>query len=325
MMRRVLRASLAVILAAAFLPPGVARAESSLAEELAAYQAINQRLQDIGWKLAHGNARFCPDTLLSSGLQLQDVASYGTPDQVRTLMGLEGDFAVLSVASGSPASGTVLKAGMEVVSLDEIDPSEWPAEAKLEWRREKRLHDTIDTRLAYDGDISIGITGGDVVNVTGEAVCSSRFELAGNGKRAVADGARVQIGTGFVGITYSEDEFAAAIAHELAHNILKHREWLDTNGRKRKLVRATEREADRLMPWLLANSGYEPGAALRFMKRWGPQNDGGIFRKRTHDGWDERAETIRLEIEVIEELRSTDGSADWASHFIRGIELPTDE
>ena len=117
------------------------------------------------------------------------------------------------------------------------------------------------------------------------------------------------------------DEVAAAIAHELAHNVLQHRAWLDANGRKRSNVRLIEREADRLMPWLLANAGYDPAAAARFMERWGPVHDGGIFRARTHDGWDERVEFIAAEVDKIRELSSNGTAADWSSRFEREIEF----
>ena len=36
---------------------------------------------------------------------------------------------------------------------------------------------------------------------------------------------------------------------------------------------------DRLMPWLLHNAGYDPAAAVRFMRTWGPKHGGWIFRK----------------------------------------------
>src|SRR3546814_7966027 len=59
-----------------------------------------------------------------------------------------------------------------------------------------------------------------------------------------ADGARVQIGREFPGFAYPQEELAAAIAHELAHNLLGHRAWLDGNGRNMASVRLTEREAE---------------------------------------------------------------------------------
>ena len=90
--------------------------------------------------------------------------------------------------------------------------------------------------------------------------------------------------------------------------------------RKRRAVRLTEREADRLMPWLLANAGYDPGAAHRFMVRWGKKHDPGVFRKRTHDGWDERAEFIAAEIPLVERLLKSEGHADWSRHFWREID-----
>ena len=126
-------------------------------------------------------------------------------------------------------------------------------------------------------------------------------------------------GEDFVGFTFPEEELAAVIAHELSHNLLAHRAWLDAHGRKRKHVRASEREADRLMPWLLANAGYEPEAALRFMERWGPNHSAGIFRARTHEGWDERAEHIAAEIKRVKSHRAPDGSADWKTHFRREL------
>jgi predicted Zn-dependent protease len=153
--------------------------------------------------------------------------------------------------------------------------------------------------------------------VTGVPACPSRFELLDSGGKAVADGKRVVIGRKFAGVGYDEDEFAAALAHEFAHNLLAHRAWLKGVGRKQSTIRVTEREADRLMPWLLANAGYPPDAATRFFERWGPGNDGWIFRARTHDGWDERAEAVAAEIEGMRPLVDGDGSADWRTHFVR--------
>ena len=126
-------------------------------------------------------------------------------------------------------------------------------------------------------------------------------------------------GRSFPGFDYPEPEFAAAVAHEFAHNLLRHRRLLDQKGRSLGNVRLTEREADRLMPWLLANAGWEPAAALRFMERWGPRHDGGLFRNRNHEGWDERAEAITAEVARVEALMANEGKADWARHFEREV------
>lgn len=282
----------------------------------------DQKLQDIGWRLATANARFCKDTLLAIGVQLHDMASYRNPDSVRELFGLKSDFAILTAAAGSPAATAGLTTNLEIRAVDGVPLGEWPAKRSRDWQRTQRAHDLIDAQLMQEGEVTMSLEGGQNVTLSPELACASRFELSGDSKRAIADGRRVILGNAFPGFAYQEDELAAAIAHELAHNILKHRAWLDEEGRGRKNIRLTEREADRLMPWLLANAGYDPGAAIRFMERWGPRHGGWIFRKRTHDGWDERVEFIEVERKRIEQLRGEDSVADWRAHFVREITQP---
>lgn len=310
---------------AAPLPIGAAapaQAHSEAAQSiLSERQGIEQRLQDIGWRLAAANASYCSDARPSIGLMLHDMASYADPATVRRLLGLQRDFAVLAVAAGSPAAKAGLAAQDEIAGIDGIDPNGWPAAGAKDWRRAVRVHDLIDERLADRGEIKLTLASGRLVTLLPEQACPTRFELGGPGKRALADGARVVIERDFPGLSYSEDELAAAIAHELAHNLLDHRKWLDAQGRKQAQIRLTEREADRLMPWLLANAGYDPGAATRFMARWGPSYSGGLFRKRSHDGWDERRAVIDAEVSLVREAWSTSGAADWSRGFRR--EFPT--
>ncbi len=287
------------------------------------FQALDQKLQNVGWQLVRGNADFCEQTLPSIGLQLQDMTAYSQPVKVRATLGLDGDFAVQTVARGSPAWNVGgLSFGREIARLNDRQINSWLSGERSHWQRLTRAHDFIDNALAQDGRVYLGLASGGNVLIEPATVCASRFELDGNSKRALAEGSRVVIGARFAGFDYPEDEFAAAISHELAHNVLQHRAWLEANGRKRQNVRLTEREADRLMPWLLANAGYDPRAAHRFMTKWGPRHDGGLFRARTHDGWDERAEFIMAEIERIEALQAATPeaqSADWRTHFRREI------
>jgi hypothetical protein len=262
------------------------------------FQEIEQRLQDVGWRLIRGNADFCDEAIPAIGLQLQDTASYGRPDLVAAALGLGGAFAVQTAAAGSPADlAGVFARNREIVQLDAIRPADWPADETSAWQRLTRAHDWIDEALAQNGSVTFTFAEGVRHKVAPVPVCKTRFEVLGNSKRAVSEGARVVIGERFPAFAWPEDGvFAGVIAHELAHNLLGHRSWLDRNGRKRSNVRLTEREADRLMPWLLANADYDPADAARFMVRWGKKYDAGLFRARTHDGWDERVEFIEAEL-----------------------------
>ena len=85
-------------------------------------------------------------------------------------------------------------------------------------------------------------------------------------------------------------------------------------------VRLTEREADRLMPWLLANAGFDPVAGAHFFERWGPRHGGWIFRARSHDGWDERADFIAAELPLVRHSQTARGGADWPALFVRDIQ-----
>lgn len=318
----------ATVLASGVPIAGVAQAQSppdgALAIERAAigkYQAADQRLQDIGWKLVRGNAPFCSRTVPSIGLQLQDLASYGDPAVARAALGFAGDFAVQTSARGSPSSTTgAFAVNREIAVIGDTDPNDWDAGKRRDWRRLARAHDHIDRLLASAGQVVIGFADGSDATVRAVPVCVTRFELMSNSGRAVADGNRVVIGMNFSGFAYEEARLAAVVAHELAHNVLGHKAWLDENGRSQRNRRVTEREADRLMPWLLANAGYDPRAAVRFMTTWGPGNDGWIFRNRSHDGWDERAEFIAAEIPRIDALLAFHDTADWSVHFKRAID-----
>lgn len=288
---------------------------------LAGLQAEDLRLQTIGWKLATANARFC-DARPSIGLLLQDMANYAQPARMRAAAGITGDVAVQAAVPGAPAALAGLTANAQIVSIDGRAMASLPRAKAGDWRRLTGLHDAIDAALARDGTVSIAWREGAAVRetaITGTPACPTRFELLDSGGRAAADGNRVVIGRKFAGVGYPEDEFAAALAHEFAHNLLAHRRWLKGAGRSAKNIRLTEREADRLMPWLLANAGYDPQAAVRFFRKWGPGNDGWIFRGPTHDGWDERVESVSAELPVIAQLMASDGAADWRSHFRKEV------
>lgn len=310
-----------VLLAAVIAPP--AFAAEDISSGLNTLQQRDELVQSIGWKLITGNAPFCTNTRPVIGLLLQDVAAFGRPEAVRRALNLFGDIAVQARAAGSPVEQAGLPVFAEVLAINGQSMRDLPAAGKQRWQRLTGLHRKLDKALVARGEVEIAwrsAEGAPVVTVlVGRTACATNFEVIAGSKRASANGARVAIGSDFAGFAYREELLAAAIGHELAHNLLGHPAWLDANGRSKSHIRMTEREADRLMPWLLANGGYDPAAGEQFMRKWGPGNDGGFFRGRTHDGWGERAALIAAELPLIQRSISASGGADWESGFARDI------
>ena len=317
------RFTLLALTAAALVPQAAHAGPAEDRAGLLSLQADDLRLQSVGWRLATANAPFCDDAAPAIGLLLQDMANYAEPARMRAAAGIAGDVAVEAAVPGAPAALAGLSANDEVLSIDGRSMANLPPARPNDWKRLASLHDAIDGALARDGAVRIAWRDARGVvhdaTIAGVPACRTRFELLDGGGRAVADGKRVVFGRKFAGFGLEPDEIAAAVAHELAHNLLAHRAWLE-GRRTARNIRSTEREADRLMPWLLANAGYDPAAAVRFFRKWGPGNDGWIFRAPTHDGWDERAEFVAAELRKLAALTAAGQPADWRTHFERETE-----
>ena len=308
----------------AYAAPAGDRLELGLAME--ALQLDDTRLQTVGWRLATANAAFCASAQPAVGLLLQDVRNYNDPGAIRAALGISSDIAVQAVAPDSPAARAGLRPNDEVLAIDRWAMADLPSAPAGDYTRLKTLHDRIDASLADDGKVRLRVKRGNDeerdVELAGIPACPGRFELRTQGGKAQADGKRVLIGRRFGAAKrpsdmLEENEFAAVVAHEFAHNLLGHSEWLDREGRGWGNVRKTEREADRLSVWLLANAGYDPAGAPRLMRGWGRRNDPGILRLPTHEGWDERAASMDSEIARMRAAMERRGVADWSQDFVR--------
>ena len=303
-------------LAVALVVASPALAAPDLGESLKALQALDARVQSVGWRLVRGNARFCRDLAPAIGLQLLDTAGFADPAAVRSALGLPGEIAVEAVAAQGPAARAGLRPnqGLGVVAGRPV--TALPAAQPGDYTRLAGLHDAIDAALVAHGKVAFGDANGTAIVVAGEPACPTRFELLTQGARAAANGRRVTIGRALAEELPEDELLAAALAHELAHNLLGHRARLDAGGRSWTKVKATEREADRLMPWLLANAGFDPSAAGRFFARWGPKHDLGLLATPDHDGWKSRVKRVDGEAARVAAARTADGGADWAAVFL---------
>ena len=226
---------------------------------------------------------------------------------------------MLAVAAGSPSGQAGLRPNDRLLAVDGVTF----AQARVSGD-EGTFHDTeaaldaID-RAAADGQITLRIERAGIpsqIAIALERGCTSRFQVVpGEGLKAQADGAYVQITAGLAAFARSDGELASVLAHELAHNILRHRVRLEAQGALRKglfgpgarnarLIRATEIEADRLSPYLMANAGYDPRDAVRYWQRHGAERGDRWFRAGTHPRWRERVTLIEAEVAKIERARA---------------------
>jgi hypothetical protein len=317
MIRRGLTVAAALLIAA----PALA-APTTLRDQLDRLQALDTRVQSVGWRLARANAPYCRQVAPGIGLALFDAAGFSDPAAVRAALGLPGDISVEAIADGSPAERAGLRARLPLGMVAGEKVSDLPAVPPSDYARLVGLHDRVDAALLATGHATFNDAAGHSFVITGEPACTTRFELTTNGSKAAADGSRVVIGHKLVAAfppdpLRGDELLAAALAHELAHNLLGHRARLDASGRSWGKVRATEREADRLSVWLLANAGYDPQGAVRFFERWGPKFDLGIFATPDHDGWKTRVGTLSAEIVAMQAAQARhDGVADWSRDFI---------
>jgi hypothetical protein len=290
------------------------------------FQNKEDRLYQIGYRLGVSNARYCARRQPTLGLLIHDARAYAAVDKVRSVLGLSGDIGIQSVAKGSSADLAGLKQNDILLAIDGVEIDQFSSSDKPAWYRATALRKLID-QSALDGNVSLTSRSAEgavlIADISAVDSCASVFELISGDDGAAADGTRVLVGENFPGFAYADDELAAILAHEMAHNLLGHIPFLKKLGNGDGRARNSERDADRLMPWLLANAGYDPEAAVRMMRRYGPRYGGGLLRRRTHDGWDERVVLISEEVEKVRSLsEDTRGvSVDWQMYFEPLLEI----
>jgi len=342
--RRMLRCLvlLAGTISAFALPCVHAQADNEDAKLLEAVRAADLRVAVIGWRLATKNAALCDQIEAGIGVQLHTLDQFdaNARKSAKAHFGFVTPVAIEGVIAGSPAEQAGLRPDDSLVRLG-------PVEIARLAGRPGTTDRLVASQLAIaalpqDAPIEVDvIRAGAPVHVTVQPVpaCKSRFELElDGGFGASADGTMVQIGSGFLD-DYPDDQLAAVIAHEFAHNILRHRDRLEARGvdygllagfgANVKYFRQTEVQADLLSAYLLANAGYPVRASVAFWQHFGPSKAGGILRSRSHPAWRDRVATLEAEAAKIDALptrplvpaliadRNKPLDGDWQSILVR--------
>ena len=298
----------AALLAAAMSAQAGARDQPAVS----AIRVQDQRLASIAESMLLANASLCRERMPLTGMVLHSSDQYR--DDADGAFGAGEPVAISAVVPRSPAAEAGLRPDDGIAAIGG-HPVTLPA------TNDSYLHEwAFETLASASPDIPISVT----VRRHGEILvqelhprqgCRSLVEVLGEDTlRARSDGRVIQVSYGLLQAG-TDDEVAVALAHELAHSILEHRDRLLRAGVKkgffgqwganRRLNRQAEVEADRLSVHLLVNAGYDPGIAVAFWRSaLGGRVGGGLFRSGIHPSPEERAEQLEEEIRLYLPLRA---------------------
>lgn len=290
---------------------------AAVAAPLEALRALDTRLIAVGTRLAIANLPLCDQRQHQAGMSVHDLSQYdqGERAAVSAAFGLADGPGVLALAPAGGAERAGLLPDDHIIAADGTPLPRPPRESGGSYAPVERIVSALEAALA-DGVALLEIRRGGqpmTIRVAADLGCASRFYLSPSDRPdARADGRYVLLSAGMVAFTRDDDELAASVAHELAHNILRHRARLNAAGVERgllgrfgrsgRLFRQTELEADRLAVHLMARAGYDPEAAIRLATRQS-RGDARLFAG-THPDWPARLAAMRAEIAVIAAART---------------------
>lgn len=286
-------------------------------QRLTSLTSLDERVARVAFRLSTANADLCPAQRASAGWALHAANLYSRelrPVAV-TRFGFEGDLpGVLAAPEGSAAARAGLRAGDVLLAVQGETLKQGARDAEPTYAGFAENVGRLDAALA-DGPVELAVRRNGAVTsvtVTPEPSCGYEVQLNPSDElNARADGRRLFISTALAGFTESDDELAVILGHELAHNVLGHREWDDVGGlgRTRNEPREAveggaggqEQQADRVGLYLMARAGYDPGVAAPFWRRFGAANWRVRLPQWGHASAETRArrlDEVRAEIEA---------------------------
>jgi len=282
----------------------------------AALAATEARVAAIGFRLTTANSAWCQAIQPQFGWIWGDPRLYAPDQRTKALAAYRAedhDHAfIAALAPASPAAEAGMRVGTPVTAIAGAPVPN--GEGDHPFARITAIEMSFAAR-PVGAALALHVGAARIVSVTPVAGCISDFRVEADAKPgAVADGRMVLVNQGLADFAADDEELAAAIAHELAHNILRHRARLDAAGvdrglgkqfgRNARLFKQTEVEADRLSVWLLAGAGYDPAAAARFWDRFGQRKGRPLLQASTHPNWRDRVAALKGEATTIAAARA---------------------
>lgn len=292
---RLLRIALLALLGGPLASPAHAEQSTLRAEDL--------RVAAIGYRLAVAGGSLCPRQGPVTGLLLHHLAEYQKADRPGMIaQGLDRGPGVLAVVADSPADRAGLHAGDVLLAVNG-KPFESPSAIAAiadgdAWRARVEASETMMQDQLALGPATLSVLRGAqalTLTLAPRTGCLLRIRRAhSNQQTAVAAGDYVIVSSGLIAIARNDDELAFTIAHELAHVVLGHGQWLREQRVPRGLlrgfgsngarVRETEAAADRLGGDLTIAAHYDLARGAEIIGRLPPDLGFGIFKTHDSDG-----------------------------------------
>jgi membrane-associated protease RseP (regulator of RpoE activity) len=255
-------------------------------QAIKALNALDQRAATIAYRLSTANTALCERKVPQTGMVLQELAQFGGPDRdaAAIALGLKDTPTIVALVPESLAAKAGLKLGDPILALDGKPIG--PADPKDHYARIAKIE-----AAAEAGPVLLVIDRPDhpaALLLRGVPGCVSRVQVVpGRNRNAWSDkgGVYVQLTDRVAHEAADDNELAVIIAHEMAHNILGHKDR----------AKAVEIEADIFSLKLLKNAGYDPRAAARFWKHFGRKTGAGIFSEGTHQRTNARVAMLDAE------------------------------
>ncbi len=282
--------------------------------DIDAYRALikqDARLATAGYRLAAANAAFCNRKEPNPGWVIHDIVQYPNTEVAEAAFGFKNNpILVAAVVKDGPADKAQIKLNDGFVGMDGsiLNWAAFPIEKRADDRMVS-FKQLLGEKFAERSMLPMRFSrAGTEFNTTlsPPLVCASDFQIdTVKGIDAGADGKMVSISIALAEYAKEDNDLAAIVAHEMAHNLLQHPATLKSAKLKRGLigqfgksavrVRATETEADQLAIWLLGNAGYDTQAAINFLQKLGNRPRGIFNMDRTHLPWKDRITIMQQE------------------------------